>query len=207
MSEPTQANSARVGLLGGSFDPIHTAHVRLARAARDELKLDAVWLVPAGQPWQRDPLAASPSDRRAMVELAIAGHPGLALCDIELRRQGPSYTVDTLRELQSAHPRTAFTFIVGADQLGNLLTWNGWEEIAARVDIAFARRPGHADTPPPALLAALAAHGRQLHRLDMPAIDLSATCVRDRLAHREPLGDLVPAPVARYIEQHRLYSA
>ncbi len=204
---PAVPAGARIGLLGGSFDPIHCAHLRLAEAARDELGLHAVWLIPAGQPWQRDPLAASPEHRRAMVALAIADHPHLALCDVELRRQGPSYTIDTLRELRAARPDLAFTFILGADQLINLPTWNGWAEIAAQVDLAYAPRPGWADTPPAPLHPALAAHGHALHRLRMAPVDLSATRVRERLAHGQPLGGLVPPPVAAYIAQHRLYAA
>ncbi len=209
MSDATLAAVAkppRIGLLGGSFDPVHTAHLQLALSARRELALDSVWLIPAGQPWQRDPLAASQADRWAMLELAIAGHAGLRGCDIELKRQGPSYTLDTLRAVQAADPDTAFTFILGADQLCNLTSWNGWEAIAACVDLAVARRPGHDDAAPPELLHALARAGHGLHRLAMDAIDLSATLVRDRIARGEPLDTLVPASVARYIEDHHLYS-
>ena len=205
MSKAPHSQGGRIGLLGGSFDPIHNAHLQLARSACAELDLDAVWLIPAGQPWQRDPLAASPAQRWDMVNLAIAGHGGLRACDIELRRQGPSYTIDTVRELRTAHPGTAFTFILGADQLRNLPTWNGWREIVSQVDLAAARRPGYDDSAPPELLAALAAHGHRLHRLDMAEIDLSATRVRERMALGQPLAGLVPAAVAHYIDQHRLY--
>jgi nicotinate-nucleotide adenylyltransferase len=205
VSKAPHSQGGRIGLLGGSFDPIHNAHLQLARSACAELDLDAVWLIPAGQPWQRDPLAAGPAQRWDMVNLAIAGHGGLRACDIELRRQGPSYTIDTVRELRAAHPGTAFTFILGADQLRNLPTWNGWEDIVSRVDLAVARRPGHPEAPPPELLAALAGHHHRLHRLAMDEIDLSATRVRERIARGQPLTDLVPAPVARYIDQHHLY--
>lgn len=206
MNRQAKAHRARIGLLGGSFDPIHCAHLELAHSARQELGLDAVWLIPAGEPWQRDPLAASPAQRKAMVQLAIEGRAGLLACDLELRRKGPSYTIDTLHELQATHPDTDFVFILGADQLSNLITWNGWEDIAARVDIAVARRPGHADDAPPALLDALARGGHRLHRLRMDAINLSATRVRERIAQGKPLAGLVPGDVARYIEDHHLYS-
>lgn len=195
----------RIGLLGGSFDPIHNAHLQLAHSACTELALDAVWFIPAGQPWQREPLAASAQQRWEMVNLAIAGLPGLRACDIEIRREGPSYTIDTVRALRTAHPDTAFTFILGADQLRNLPTWNDWREIVALVDLAAARRPGYDDSAPPELLAALAAHGHRLHRLAMPEIDLSATRVRERIARGLPLDALVPAAVAHYIARHRLY--
>ncbi|WP_449371067.1 nicotinate-nucleotide adenylyltransferase [Thiomonas sp.] len=206
MNDTVQATSRRIGLLGGSFDPVHNAHLQLAESACSELALDEVWFIPAGQPWQRDPLAASPQQRWDMVNLAIAGHPGLRACDIEIKRQGPSYTIDTVRELRAAHPDTAFTFIMGADQLRNLPTWNGWEDIVSQVDLAAARRPGYDHTAPPQLLAALAASGRRLHRLSMPEIDLSATRIRRHLARGESLHDLAPAAVAHYIEQHHLYT-
>lgn len=205
MTADAPAAPQRIGLLGGSFDPIHNAHLQLAACARTELALDAVWLIPAGQPWQRDPLAASAQQRWAMVNLAIAGLPGLRACDIELQRQGPSYTIDTVRALRQSHPDAAFTFIVGADQLRNLPTWNGWQEIVAEVDLAAARRPGYDDQAPPELLAALHARQHRLHRLSMAEIDLSATAVRERIAHGQNLDGLVPAAVAHYIDQHRLY--
>ena len=206
MNGVASATPRRIGLLGGSFDPIHNAHLQLAQSACSELALDAVWFIPAGQPWQRDPLAASPQQRWDMVNLAIAGRTGLRACDIELKRQGPSYTIDTVRELRAAHPDTAFTFILGADQLRKLPTWNGWEDIVAAVDLAAARRPGYDDKAPPQLLEALAASGHRLHRLSMPEIDLSATRIRRHLAQGESLAGLAPAAVAHYIDQHRLYT-
>ena len=202
----TATTPRRIGLLGGSFDPIHNAHLQLAENACTELELDSVWFIPAGQPWQRDPLAASPQQRWDMVSLAIAGRPGLRACDIEIKRQGPSYTIDTVRALRTAHHGAAFTFILGADQLRNLPTWNGWEDIVAQVDLAAARRPGYDDKAPPELLDALAAHGHQLHRLAMPEIDLSATRIRRSIAQGESLAGLAPAAVAHYIDQHRLYT-
>ncbi len=206
LAPEAQSKPRRIGLLGGSFDPIHAAHLELALSAQRELALDAVWLIPAGQPWQRDRLAASQAHRWAMLERAIDGHAGLRGCDIELKRHGPSYTIDTLRALQTAHPDTAFTFILGADQLRNLTSWNGWEDIAARVDLAVARRPGHSHTAPPELLRALGSAGHALHRLAMDEIDLSATRVRERIARGLPLAQLMPAAVARYIEDHHLYT-
>ncbi len=205
MSTAACSACRRIGLLGGSFDPIHNAHLQLALSACAELDLDGVWLIPAGQPWQRDPLAASPAQRWDMVNLAIAGRRGLRACDIEIRRHGPSYTIDTVRELRAAHPDTAFTFILGADQLRNLPTWNGWGDIVAQVDLAVARRPGHSETAPPELLAALAAHHHGLHRLAMAEVDLSATQVRERIAQDQPLEGLVPEAVARYIARNHLY--
>jgi nicotinate-nucleotide adenylyltransferase len=202
----TQAIAQRIGLLGGSFDPIHRAHLELAHCARRELGLDAVWLIPVGQPWQRGALQADPAQRWDMLQLALQGQPGLRACDLELRRDGPSYTIDTLRELLAAHPATQFTLIVGADQLANLQSWRDWQQIVALADLAAARRPGHAELPAPALLEALARGGHRLHRLPMAEQDVSATAVRERARRGLHLQDALLPAVARYIEQHRLYS-
>ena len=197
-------SAARIGLIGGSFDPPHRAHLELARSALHALRLDAVWLIPAGQPWQRAPLQADAAQRRAMLALLIAGEPDLEICAIELERSGPSYTIDTLRALQERHPDVAFTLIVGADQLANLTSWRDWQAIATTVDIAAAPRPGHALQAAAALRAALADGGHQLHALPMTPVPLSATAAR--AARGDALRALVPEAVARYIEHHHLYS-
>ncbi len=196
-------DAACIGLLGGSFDPPHRAHLALARSALRALRLDAVWLIPAGQPWQRAPLAASAQQRWDMVQLLLAGEPGLHACDLELMRDGPSYTIDTVRELQRRHPHTAYTLIVGSDQLANLCSWRDWEALAAAVDIAAAARPGHALQPPAGLLQALQRGGHALRLLPLPPLPLSAT--QARAAHGNTLRTIVPPAVARYIEQHHIY--
>lgn len=196
----------RIGLLGGSFDPIHEAHLALARCARAELDLDAVWLLPAGRPWQREPLGATSAQRWTMLELAIAGEAGLQGCDVELRRAGPTYTVDTLRELTAAHPDADFTFILGADQLARLPSWHAWRTVVTLADLAVAQRPDCAAGPSPEVAQALADGGHRLHRLAMPEIDVSATAVRERAAAGSALTGLVPEAVARYIESQHIYS-
>lgn len=197
----------RIGLLGGSFDPVHLAHLAMARCARDQLGLDAVWLIPAGLPWQRAPLAATAEHRLAMLELATAGEAGLRICDVELRRAGPSYTVDTLRELQAAHPDTSFVLILGADQLARLPTWHDWRAVVAAAHLAVAARHGSAETAPPEVAAALRAGGRGITALHLPPMAVSATAVRERAAHDLDLSGLVPPSVARYIQRHRLYQS
>ena len=197
---------AAIGLLGGSFDPVHRAHIDLARTALRALGLDAVWLMPAGAPWQRTPLAATAEHRRAMVALAIAAEDGLALCDIELNRTGPTYTVDSLRELRDLHPHAKFTLILGTDQLANFTTWKDWAEIVDMADLAVAPRPGSAWQAPPAVVAALHARASEIRTIPMAPCDVSATHVRARLREGGAVDDLLPAGVARYIEEHHLYS-
>ncbi|MDE2121314.1 MAG: nicotinate (nicotinamide) nucleotide adenylyltransferase [Betaproteobacteria bacterium] len=198
---------ARIGLLGGSFDPIHLAHLQLASCAAEQLALDQVWLIPAGRPWQRGALGASPEQREQMVRLAAAGQPGLRVLELELRRDGPTYTVDTLRELRAEHPEHEFVLLLGADQLDNFPTWKDWDEIAEHADLAVAPRPGHGPRADPALLRVLHAAGHHLLQVRMPPTDVSATQVRERAARGLGLDPLVPRAVADYIERHHLYQS
>lgn len=192
----------RVGLLGGSFDPIHVAHVALAQAALRELALDRVDFLPAGEPWQRAPLQASPADRLAMIELAIAGLPGLAVNPIELQRQGATYTLETLRALPAGPD---YIWLLGADQLANFCTWNGWEEIVERVTLAVASRPGTPLAAPQALTESLHGLQRSLLALPFTPMDVSASDIRQRLAQGASTAGRLPAAVADYIARHCLY--
>ena len=199
----------RIGLLGGSFDPIHNAHLALARAALAHLDAQAVHLIPAAAPWQREPLMAGAPQRAAMIELAIADQPGLALDRIEIERGGPSYTIDTLRSLAS-QPRAQagklrYVWILGADQLTNFCTWNDWQGIVALADLAVAARPGNRAEPPAALRHELDRAGSALHRLPMPEMPISSSAIRQRLAAGASVAGLVPPAVLQYIQQHRLY--
>jgi nicotinate-nucleotide adenylyltransferase len=186
----------RVGVFGGTFDPPHNAHLALARAALDALSLDEVRWIPAGQPWQKTRAITPAAHREAMVRLAIDGEPRFVLDPIELERDGPSYTLDTVRALRS---RGELFLVIGADQYARLPTWHGWQELLGRVTLAVANRPGAA---PPADAQLL----RTPHRaLPLPMLDISATDIRARIARGLPIDGLVPPPVARYIELHGLY--
>jgi nicotinate-nucleotide adenylyltransferase len=190
----------RIGLLGGSFDPPHDAHLALARSALEHLRLDEVRWLPAGLQWQKTQQPATADDRKAMVALAIEGEPRFALDDRELRRAGPSYTIDTLRALQAEEAAEWF-WILGQDQYANLPTWHEWRELLRRVTFAVASRDGVAPTPS----AALAAVPHRVVALPMPLIGVSATEIRRRAAAGLDIDDMVPAEVARYIGLHRLY--
>ena len=192
---------SRVGLFGGSFDPVHDAHVALATTALEQLKLDEVRWIPVGQPWQKTRQLAAAADREAMVRLAIAGEPRFVLDRSELRRSGPSFTIDTVRELAAAEPETEWFLILGQDQYASLHTWRDWRELLGLVTLAIANRPG----------AALAVN-TQIARVEhqamlLPMMDVSSTEVRRRVAAGESIAGLVPEAVARYIEQRRLYLA
>jgi len=191
----------RVGLFGGSFDPVHNAHLALARAALEQLRLDELRWVPAGQPWQKTRRLTDARHREAMVRLAIEGAPRFVLDAVELRRQGVTYTLDTVRDLHAAHPGTEWFLILGQDQYATLHTWRDWRELRGLVTLAIADRPGAA--------AAVDAEVARFapHVIDLPAMDVSATDVRRRIGAGESIAGLVPESVRSYIARHRLYAS
>jgi nicotinate-nucleotide adenylyltransferase len=189
----------RIGLFGGSFDPVHNAHLALAQSALAALKLDELRWIPAGQAYQKARPLSDARHRAAMVALAILDEPRFVLDDSELNRDGPSYTLDTVRAAQAAAPDAQWFLIIGADQYAGLHTWKDWPELLARVTLAVANRPG---AVPPVDAAVL----RAPHRVvPLPMLDISSTEVRQRVAAGQPVDALVPPQVARYIESHALY--
>lgn len=189
----------RIGLLGGSFDPVHNAHVALARVALDQLQLDELRWVPAGQPWQKSRRLASAADREAMVRLAMGDEPRFVLERCELERPGPSYTLDTVRQLQAAEPGAQWFFILGQDQYQGLHTWAGWRELLGLITLAVANRPG-AELP---VNAEIQAAGHEA--VALPMMEISSTDIRARIAAGQGAHGLVPDAVARYIDSHHLY--
>ena len=189
----------RIGLFGGTFDPPHNAHVALATLALRELALDELRWVPAGQPWQKARVITPAARREAMVRLAMGGEPRFVLERCELQRSGPSFTLDTVRALQAAQPGAQWFLLIGQDQYVGLHTWRDWRELLGLVTLAVANRPGPPQAPHPDVLAFP-------HRaVPLPMLDIASTDIRERAASGQDISTLVPAPVARYIEQHHLY--
>jgi len=215
--------TAPLGILGGTFDPAHLAHLALARAALDRLGIAQVRWIPAGQPPHRAPPASSPEHRLAMVRLAIAGEARFVLDDSEAKSSAPSYTVDTLERLRRRFgPDRPLVLLMGADAFRALHRWRRWEDILRLAHIAVATRPGYPlaglDAPladafgrhrlPRADFAATPAGG--IHPFELVAGTVSATEVRGRIAAGAPEGELralLPAAVLDYIRRHRLYRA
>jgi nicotinate-nucleotide adenylyltransferase len=189
----------RAGLFGGSFDPVHNAHVALASSALSALQLDEVRWVPTGQPWQKLRRITEAEHRVAMVQLAIADEPRFLLDRIEVDREGPSYTLDTVRALKAAQPHTDWVLVIGQDQYAGLHTWRDWQALLSLVVLAVANRPGELPTPHEDVR-------RHPHRVvPLAMLDISATDIRQRVSRGADIRQLVPPEVARYIETHGLY--
>lgn len=190
-------------MFGGAFDPPHCAHLALARAAVDQLQLDELRVFPTGRAWHKSRELSAGHHRLAMAELAFAQVRNAIVDGRELRRQGPTYTIDTLRELRAEHPQARLMLVIGADQAESLHTWREADEIAriATVSIAARARP----QPATGLFDTSNLPTERWRPLWMEAMPVSATEVRARVARGEPIGALVPAAVARYIDQHQLY--
>ena len=200
----------RLGILGGTFDPIHYGHLDAAAAARTALGLDEILIVPSHDPPHRqaDP-HANAFHRFALAALAIDGLDGYRVSDMELRRNGPSYTIATLGELRDAGwaPSQLF-FILGADAFADMATWHRYPEVLDAANFAIVARPGAAlDAAIDRVSEARARLGRSVFPVHADTRDVSSTAIRERLAARQSIDDLVPASIARHILAHNLYGA
>ena len=202
--------SRRLGILGGTFDPIHFGHLDAADAARNALQLDRVLLIPSFDPPHRptDPMASG-FHRFALVALAIQGNDALSASDMELTRTGPSYTADTLRAVarQGWRPSQIF-FILGSDAFAEIATWREYPAVLDTANFVVIARPGTtldaATARTPSLRGRL---GQSIFLVEARTRDVSSSTIRARLAARQPIDDLVPAAVARHIAAHHLYGA
>ena len=197
---------ARVGLLGGTFDPIHLGHLEAAAAALECARLDEVLLVPAGKPPHKRATRASAADRLEMCRRAVAGRPGLGVWDWESLRSGPSYSVDTLRAFREGRPADERFLILGWDAARDLRSWRSPEEVLRLARLVVVGRPGLDSPTPEALrLAGIDPERATLCLAGTP--DVAATTVRRRAARGESLDGLVPGPVEDYIRERGLYGA
>lgn len=191
-------------LFGGSFNPVHHGHLITALRAAEVVGAARVLLIPAAvSPHKRAAVPAPAHHRLAMLQLAVAGVPGLAVSDIELTRPAPSYTIDTIESLGGAE----LIMLMGADQLPKFHTWHRVTDILQRVRVAVLRRPGAGADLPALLDPALQPYAGRLIPLNTPLVDISATDIRQRVAAGRPIDFLVPPAVAAYIQQHGLYRA
>lgn len=195
MTQPA-VNSQRIGVLGGTFDPIHIGHLVTGANVRHELGLDRVLFVIAHDPWQKADRDVTPSDLRfAMVEAAVAGHPGLEASAIEIERGGTSYTADTLATLREQEPEAELFLIIGQDQAANLHTWERVEEIRALSTLVVVRRPGSVG----------GLSDSRAIEVDVPRLEVSSSDLRARFCEGRPVDWLAPEPVVRFVRERGLY--
>lgn len=200
-----QSAALRVGVFGGAFDPPHRGHVSLAQAALEQLQLDVLHAIPTGQAWHKTRDLTASVHRLAMTRLAFEGVDRVRVDAREIARDGPSYTVDTLTELQAAYPQAQLYLLVGEDQAKALPTWHRWQGIVQLAIICVAARADR--TGAIGQFDALKSLLPDMRILKMPPLAISATDIRRRLAHHENVAPLVFEPVARYIDHYHLYQA
>ena len=194
----------RVGVMGGTFDPVHHGHLVAASEVQSWFALDEVVFVPTGQPWQKDDRRVAPAEHRyLMTVIATASNPRFSVSRVDIDRAGPTYTIDTLRDLHRTAPDDELYFITGADALAQILTWRDVDEIFELAHFVGCTRPGHQ-------LDESALQGLPEDRLavvEIPALAISSTDCRTRVAKGEPVWYLVPDGVVQYIAKHGLYGA
>ncbi|MYU21022.1 nicotinate-nucleotide adenylyltransferase [Streptomyces sp. SID8352] len=189
----------RLGVMGGTFDPIHHGHLVAASEVAAQFRLDEVVFVPTGQPWQKSHRTVSAAeDRYLMTVVATVENPQFSVSRIDIDRGGPTYTVDTLRDLRALNPESELFFITGADALAQILTWRDSEELFSLAHFIGVTRPGHHLTD-----AGLPKGGVSL--VEVPALAISSTDCRARVAKGDPVWYLVPDGVVRYIDKRQLY--
>ncbi len=200
MSEDLPGPLKRLGVMGGTFDPIHMGHLVIASEALHELDLDRMVFMPTGQPWQKRSYS-DPEDRYLMTVLGAGGNARFAVSRMELDRVGPTYTADTMQQLKSFHGADVkLFFLAGADAVQKLGTWQGIESLAELAEMVAVARPGYdlgSFEPQPGWPPITVMH--------TPAVDISSTDIRDRVREGRPIDYLVPAPVARFIKERGLY--
>jgi nicotinate-nucleotide adenylyltransferase len=189
--------NTRIGVFGGTFDPPQNGHIAVAQAVFERLELDHILFVPAGDPWQKNE-EASPLQRSAMVKLAIAGHDNFSLSNVDIDRLGPTYTVDTLRELALQYPGSELFFILGDEAFEGIQSWKSYEDLVGLATFVVVSRHGTQPEVPAKL-------SPSVNLLEIPTLPISSTMCRERIANGESLEGLVPDNVAKYVEEHQLY--
>lgn len=187
----------RIGVMGGTFDPIHHGHLVAASEVAQWFELDEVVFVPTGRPWQKEEV--SPSEHRyLMTVIATASNPRFTVSRVDIDRSGPTYTIDTLRDLKALRPDAELFFITGADAIAQILSWRDHDELWDLAHFVAVSRPGH-------VLNTDGLPSDDVSQLEIPALAISSTDCRDRVRRGHPVWYLVPDGVVQYIAKHHLY--
>lgn len=189
----------RIGVMGGTFDPIHHGHLVAASEVAQEFELEEVLFVPTGDPWQKKQVT-TPEHRYLMTVVATASNPRFKVSRVDIDRDGPTYTIDTLRDVSKIYPDADLYFITGADAIAQILTWREVDQIWDLAQFVAVTRPGHHLTLP--------AHPEgAIDTLEIPALAISSTDIRQRVHEGKPVWYLVPDGVVQHIAKHKLYRA
>lgn len=207
-------HARRIGIMGGTFDPIHNGHLVAGSEVASLFDLDLVYYVPTGQPWQKKNRKVSPAeDRYLMTVIATASNPRFETSRVDIDREGDTFTIDTLRDFRKIHPDAELFFITGADALGKIVTWRDWENMFDLANFIGVTRPGFSLPNDNANSTNLSGSplnqevrkGR-LRLVDIPAMAISSTDIRQRAKEGRPVWYLVPDGVVQYITKHLMYS-
>ncbi len=197
-TEASAAPARRIGVMGGTFDPVHHGHLVAASEVASRFELDEVIFVPTGEPWQK--INVSPSEHRyLMTVIATASNPRFTVSRVDIDREGPTYTVDTLRDLRAQYPNDELFFISGADAVEQIVSWKDIDELWALAHFIGVSRPGHE-------LSLSGLSGKHVSLMEVPALAISSTDCRSRVARGYPVWYLVPDGVVQYIAKHQLYT-
>ena len=192
----------RIGIMGGTFDPIHNGHLVAASEVADIFDLEEVVFVPTGEPWQKaDRNVSDAEDRYLMTVIATASNPRFHVSRVDVDRPGPTYTVDTLRDMAQLYPGGDLFFITGADALASIMSWRDWEQMFDLAEFVGVTRPGYelAEDMLPDV------HQERTHLIEIPAMAISSTDCRERAADGRPVWYLVPDGVVQYIAKNNMY--
>ncbi|GAA1960755.1 nicotinate-nucleotide adenylyltransferase [Microbacterium aquimaris] len=191
------ARAPRIGVMGGTFDPIHHGHLVAASEVAQSFDLDEVVFVPTGRPWQKQ--SVTPSEHRyLMTVIATASNPRFTVSRVDIDRAGPTYTIDTLKDLRRDRPDAELFFISGADAVAQILSWRDHDELWQLAHFVAVSRPGH-------VLSTEGLPTENVSQLEIPALSISSTDCRDRVHRGHPVWYLVPDGVVQYIAKHHLY--
>ena len=191
----------RLGVMGGTFDPIHHGHLVAASEVQTRFGLDEVVFVPTGQPWQKDEREVSPAEHRyLMTVVATASNPRFTVSRVDIDRPGPTFTIDTLRDLHAQRPDDELFFITGADALAQILSWKDADELFDLAHFIGVTRPGY-------VLSESGLPSERVTLQEVPAMAISSTDCRGRVERAEPVWYLVPDGVVQYVNKYRLYAA
>lgn len=201
------AGKRRLGIMGGTFDPVHYGHLVAAEGARYSFSLEKVIFIPAGNPPHKpDRIITEPSIRYEMTSLAVASNPFFCASDLEIRRDGPSFTIDTVRYMMRLHPDQRIYFITGADALLEISTWKNFEVLLSICNFVAATRPGYRLLELKEKLDSLRDNLKQnISYMEVPALAISSTDIRQRVREGRPIKYLLPESVEDYIIQNNLY--